>query len=114
MVILLGETTVILLALPLELLQAPKRLVGAEVKVIPGLAGEEEEEEGDCCCCWCWVEEGGRCGLVCVPVEAFEAVGNFVGLPPPSCLILDTEGEAPFVCGNPAEAFAGECPPFIC
>ena len=58
MVILLGETIVILLALLVILLElhVPKRLVVAaplaEVKVIPGLAGEEEEEreEGDC---WC-------------------------------------------------------------
>ena len=60
MVILLGETIVILLALLLlELwLHAPKRLVDttplAEVKVIFSLAVEEEEEgeereEGDCC-----------------------------------------------------------------
>lgn len=60
MVILLGESIVILLALVLlELwLHAPKRLVDttplAEVKVILSLAGEEEEEgeereEGDCC-----------------------------------------------------------------
>ena len=52
-VILLGETIVILLAL-LVMLLVPKRLVAtplAEVKVIPGLAGEEEErDEGDCCC----------------------------------------------------------------
>ena len=49
-----------------------------------------------------------------MPVEAFEA-GIFVGLPP-SCLVLETEGGVPFVCGNPVtfdEALAGECP-FIC
>ena len=128
MVILLGETIVILLALVLLLelwLHAPKRLVDTtplvEVKVILSLAGEEEEEgeereEGDCCC----VEDGGLCGLVCVPVEAFEADAVFVGLStPPSCLILipeEAEGEIPFICGNPVveEPLAGEWAPFIC
>ena len=50
MVILLGETIVILLVMLLKL-HVPKRLVLAAVKVIPGFEGEEETtERGDCCC----------------------------------------------------------------
>ena len=62
-------------------------------------------------------EEGGRCGLVCVPVEAFEAGGLKVT---PISFLIEAEGEVTFICCNPATlgevaepALAGECP-FIC
>lgn len=113
MVILLGETMV-----PLE---PNMSATPAFVTVMLGLGGDDETEREDCCCV-VDVEEDGRCGLVCVPVEALDAEVVDTTAPAARARACDGLEATPSCLGgvrlacSPAVTFevalAGEC--FIC